>query len=87
MSQFITKPAGLDQFLEIGKIIKDLLAGSKPLTVDSAMVACTTAKSSMVAGASWQRRLAVDARRQCAVVVSPAAGIAEDDVHSPMSSA
>jgi DNA-binding response OmpR family regulator len=26
VSQFITKPAGLDQFMEIGKIIKDLLA-------------------------------------------------------------
>jgi len=25
--QFITKPSGLDQFMEIGKIIKDLLAG------------------------------------------------------------
>ena len=29
ISQFITKPAGLDQFMEIGKTIKDLLAGSK----------------------------------------------------------
>jgi DNA-binding response OmpR family regulator len=27
VSQFITKPSGLDQFMEIGKIIKDLLAG------------------------------------------------------------
>jgi DNA-binding response OmpR family regulator len=27
VSQFITKPAGLDQFLAIGKLIKDLLAG------------------------------------------------------------
>jgi CheY-like chemotaxis protein len=27
VSQFITKPAGLDQFLAIGKVIKDLLAG------------------------------------------------------------
>jgi chemotaxis family two-component system response regulator Rcp1 len=27
--QFITKPSGLDQFMEIGKIIKDLLAGAK----------------------------------------------------------
>lgn len=27
VAQFITKPAGLDQFLEIGKLIKDLLAG------------------------------------------------------------
>jgi two-component system, chemotaxis family, response regulator Rcp1 len=26
--RFITKPAGLDQFMEIGKTIKDLLAGS-----------------------------------------------------------
>jgi len=26
VSQFITKPAGLDQFLAIGKLIKDLLA-------------------------------------------------------------
>jgi CheY-like chemotaxis protein len=26
VSQFITKPSGLDQFMEIGKIIKDLLA-------------------------------------------------------------
>ena len=30
ISQFITKPAGLDQFMEIGKIIKDLLAGPGP---------------------------------------------------------
>jgi chemotaxis family two-component system response regulator Rcp1 len=27
VTQFITKPCGLDQFMEIGKIIKDLLAG------------------------------------------------------------
>jgi CheY-like chemotaxis protein len=27
ISQFITKPSGLDQFMEIGKTIKDLLAG------------------------------------------------------------
>ena len=27
VSQFITKPAGLDQFLAIGKVIKDLLTG------------------------------------------------------------
>jgi len=27
VSQFILKPSGLDQFMEIGKIIKDLLAG------------------------------------------------------------
>ncbi len=27
VSQFITKPSGLDQFMEIGKIIKDMLAG------------------------------------------------------------
>jgi len=27
VSQFVTKPAGLDQFLEIGKLIMDLLAG------------------------------------------------------------
>jgi DNA-binding response OmpR family regulator len=27
ISQFITKPSGLDQFMEIGKIIKDVLAG------------------------------------------------------------
>jgi len=27
VSQFITKPAGLDQFMEIGKLIKDLLPG------------------------------------------------------------
>jgi DNA-binding response OmpR family regulator len=27
--QFITKPSGLDQFMQIGKIIKDLLAGAK----------------------------------------------------------
>ena len=26
VTQFITKPAGLDQFMEIGKVIKDLLA-------------------------------------------------------------
>jgi two-component system, chemotaxis family, response regulator Rcp1 len=29
VSQFITKPSGLDQFMEIGKIIKDVLAGPK----------------------------------------------------------
>src|ERR1700730_10183388 len=29
ISQLINKPAGLDQFMEIGKIIKDLLAGSE----------------------------------------------------------
>jgi CheY-like chemotaxis protein len=29
VSQFIAKPAGLDQFMQIGKIIKDLLAGPK----------------------------------------------------------
>ena len=29
ISQFINKPAGLDQFMDIGKIIKDLLAGSE----------------------------------------------------------
>ena len=28
VAQFVTKPAGLDQFLEIGKLIKDLLARS-----------------------------------------------------------
>jgi CheY-like chemotaxis protein len=27
VTQFITKPSGLDQFMEIGKTIKDLLAG------------------------------------------------------------
>ena len=27
VAQFVTKPAGLDQFLEIGKLIKNLLAG------------------------------------------------------------
>jgi hypothetical protein len=31
VSQFITKPSGLDQFMEIGKIIKDLLAGAAAL--------------------------------------------------------
>jgi DNA-binding response OmpR family regulator len=30
VSQFITKPAGLDQFMEIGKLIKDLVNG--PIT-------------------------------------------------------
>ena len=29
VSRFIAKPAGLDQFMQIGKIIKDLLAGPK----------------------------------------------------------
>jgi DNA-binding response OmpR family regulator len=29
VSQFITKPSGLDQFMEIGKIIKDLLASPR----------------------------------------------------------
>ena len=28
VTQFITKPSGLDQFMEIGRIIKDLLAGA-----------------------------------------------------------
>jgi chemotaxis family two-component system response regulator Rcp1 len=32
VSQFITKPAGLDQFLAIGKLIKDLLTSS-PIAV------------------------------------------------------
>jgi two-component system, chemotaxis family, response regulator Rcp1 len=31
VTQFVTKPAGLDQFLEIGKLIKDLLAGTAGL--------------------------------------------------------
>lgn len=29
VSQFISKPSGLDQFMEIGKIVKDLLAGPR----------------------------------------------------------
>jgi CheY-like chemotaxis protein len=29
VSQFITKPSGLDQFMEIGRIVKDILAGPK----------------------------------------------------------
>ncbi len=29
VAQFITKPSGLHQFMEIGKIIKDLLAGAR----------------------------------------------------------
>jgi two-component system, chemotaxis family, response regulator Rcp1 len=29
VSRFITKPAGLDQFMEIGKTIKDLLVGQR----------------------------------------------------------
>ena len=29
VSRFIAKPAGLDQFMQIGKIIKDLLAGPR----------------------------------------------------------
>ena len=29
ISQFITKPSGLDQFMEIGKVIKDLLAATR----------------------------------------------------------
>jgi DNA-binding response OmpR family regulator len=29
VSRFITQPSGLDQFMEIGKIIKDLLAGPR----------------------------------------------------------
>jgi two-component system, chemotaxis family, response regulator Rcp1 len=29
VSRFITKPSGLDKFMEIGKIIKDLLAGPR----------------------------------------------------------
>jgi two-component system response regulator len=31
VARFISKPSGLGQFMEIGKIIKDLLAGSKAL--------------------------------------------------------
>jgi len=27
VARFVTKPSGLDQFMEIGKLIKDLLAG------------------------------------------------------------
>jgi hypothetical protein len=27
VARFITKPSGLDQFMEIGKIIRDLLPG------------------------------------------------------------
>ena len=30
VARFITKPAGLDQFMEIGKVIKDLLAEDTP---------------------------------------------------------
>jgi DNA-binding response OmpR family regulator len=30
VSQFISKPAGLDQFMQIGKTIKDLLASASP---------------------------------------------------------
>ena len=30
VARFVTKPSGLDQFMEIGKIIKDLLAGHTP---------------------------------------------------------
>lgn len=29
--RFITKPSGLDQFMQIGKTIKDLLAGPRPV--------------------------------------------------------
>jgi len=29
IAEFITKPSGLDQFMEIGKIIKNLLAGTR----------------------------------------------------------
>jgi chemotaxis family two-component system response regulator Rcp1 len=29
VSQFITKPSGLEQFMEIGKTIKDVLAGAR----------------------------------------------------------
>ena len=29
VTQFITKPSGLDQFMEIGKIIKDMLPGPR----------------------------------------------------------
>jgi hypothetical protein len=28
VTQFITKPSGLDHFMQIGRIIKDLLAGA-----------------------------------------------------------
>ena len=31
VSQFITKPAGLDQFMQIGQIIKDMLVGASPV--------------------------------------------------------
>jgi len=27
VARFVTKPSGLDQFMEIGKLIKDLLTG------------------------------------------------------------
>lgn len=30
VSQFITKPSGLDQFMEIGKVMKDLLVAARP---------------------------------------------------------
>jgi DNA-binding response OmpR family regulator len=32
VAQFVNKPTGLDQFLEIGKFIKDLLAGAQNWT-------------------------------------------------------
>jgi hypothetical protein len=32
VAQFVNKPTGLDQFLEIGKLIKDLLAGGQNWT-------------------------------------------------------
>jgi chemotaxis family two-component system response regulator Rcp1 len=30
VARFITKPTGLNQFMEIGRIIKDMLAGARP---------------------------------------------------------
>jgi hypothetical protein len=33
--RFIAKPAGLDQFMEIGKILKDVLAGPEPTGVET----------------------------------------------------
>jgi two-component system, chemotaxis family, response regulator Rcp1 len=34
VARFVTKPSGLDQFMEIGKIISDLLAARKPANAE-----------------------------------------------------
>jgi chemotaxis family two-component system response regulator Rcp1 len=40
VAQFVNKPTGLDQFLEIGKLIKDLLAGAQNWTAFRPLPLC-----------------------------------------------